>query len=88
VTMMNIEHRKGKNVPVIKKALVELDGSLFKLYESKREEWAYGDYFNLIASSQYEFSELKPYLAVPPTPESLIYSKEHPSYNPEDTPFA
>lgn len=26
VTMMNIEHRKGKDVPVIKKALVELDG--------------------------------------------------------------
>jgi hypothetical protein len=37
VTMMNIEHRKGKDVPVIKKALVELDGPLFKLYASKRE---------------------------------------------------
>ena len=40
VTMMNIEHRKGQNVPVIKKALVELDGVLFKLYESKRDEWS------------------------------------------------
>ena len=32
VTMMNIESRKGKKVPVIKKALVELEGPLFKLY--------------------------------------------------------
>ena len=36
VTMMNIEHRKGKDVPVIKKALVDLDGPLFHLYTSKR----------------------------------------------------
>jgi hypothetical protein len=28
-TMMNIERRKGKDVPVIKKALVELDGPIF-----------------------------------------------------------
>jgi hypothetical protein len=40
--MMNLEVRHGKNVPVIKKALVELDGPLFKLYESKRKEWALG----------------------------------------------
>lgn len=32
MTMMNIEHRKGHDVPVIKKALVELDGPLFKIY--------------------------------------------------------
>lgn len=37
VTMMNIEIRKNKPVPVIKKALVTLDGPLFKLYESRRE---------------------------------------------------
>jgi len=29
VTMMDVETRKGKDVPVIKKALVELDGPLF-----------------------------------------------------------
>jgi hypothetical protein len=29
---MNIEHRKGHDVPVIKKALVELEGPLFKLF--------------------------------------------------------
>ena len=32
VTMMNLETRKGKRVPVIKKALVELKGPLFLAY--------------------------------------------------------
>lgn len=69
VTMMNIETRKGKPVPVIKKALVTLDGPLFKLFDSRREDWALGDFFKMVASSQYEFPEVKPYLAVPPSPE-------------------
>jgi hypothetical protein len=30
--MMEVETRKGKDVPVIKKALTELDGPLFQLY--------------------------------------------------------
>ncbi len=38
--MMNIERRHGEDKPVIKKALVELDGKPFKFFESKREEWA------------------------------------------------
>ncbi len=38
--MMNIERRNGANKPVIRKALVELDGAPFKYYASKREEWA------------------------------------------------
>ena len=61
-------------MPVIKKALVDLDGPLFHLYAEKREEWALGDYFNLVASSQYEFPEAKPYLAVPPTIDQLYVS--------------
>lgn len=32
VTMMNVEKRHGKDKPVIKKALTELDGPLFKLF--------------------------------------------------------
>jgi diphosphate--fructose-6-phosphate 1-phosphotransferase len=39
-TMMNIERRKGKDVPVIKKALVELDQDMFKAFEAVREKWA------------------------------------------------
>ena len=38
--MMNIERRNGQNKPVIRKALVELDGAPFKFFASKREEWA------------------------------------------------
>ena len=38
--MMNIERRNGANKPVIRKALVELDGAPFKYFASKREQWA------------------------------------------------
>ena len=87
VTMMNIEVRKGKKKPVIKKALVELEGPLFKLYESKREEWALGDFFNMVASVQYDFPGIKPYLGVPPKSEEFD-AKPDKEYNPEEKPFA
>ena len=38
--MMNMERRNGAMKPVIRKALVELDGAPFKYFESKRDEWA------------------------------------------------
>jgi len=38
--MMNVEHRHGADKPVIRKALVELDGKPFKAYAAKRAEWA------------------------------------------------
>jgi len=38
--MMNIERRHGEDKPVIKKALVELDGKPFKFFETRRDEWA------------------------------------------------
>ncbi|MCQ2253900.1 MAG: diphosphate--fructose-6-phosphate 1-phosphotransferase [Bacteroidaceae bacterium] len=38
--MMNIERRNGQNKPVIRKALVELDGAPFKFFAAHREEWA------------------------------------------------
>ena len=38
--MMNIERRHGEDKPVIKKALVELDGAPFKYFEAHREEWS------------------------------------------------
>ena len=40
--MMNMEHRHGKDVPVIKKALVELDGKPFKTFAANRDAWAAG----------------------------------------------
>ncbi|MFP4289607.1 MAG: diphosphate--fructose-6-phosphate 1-phosphotransferase [Bacteroidales bacterium] len=38
--MMNLEKRHGEVKPVIKKALVELDGAPFKHFAEKRDEWA------------------------------------------------
>ena len=38
--MMNIERRNGAYKPVIRKALVELDGAPFKFFAAHREEWA------------------------------------------------
>lgn len=37
--MMNIERRNGEDKPVIKKALVELDGKPFKFFEANRDTW-------------------------------------------------
>ena len=38
--MMNMERRNGEMKPVIRKALVELDGKPFKAFAAKRDEWA------------------------------------------------
>ena len=38
--MMNMERRNGEMKPVIRKALVELDGAPFKKFAGKRDEWA------------------------------------------------
>ncbi len=38
--MMNMEKRNGEMKPVIRKALVELDGKPFKTFAAKRDEWA------------------------------------------------
>ncbi|CAE6135704.1 unnamed protein product [Arabidopsis arenosa] len=38
--LMDVERRHGKFKPVIKKAMVELEGAPFKKFASQREEWA------------------------------------------------
>lgn len=38
--MMNMERRNGEMKPVIRKALVELDGKPFKAFEKIRDKWA------------------------------------------------
>ena len=38
--MMNLERRNGKMKPVIRKALVELEGAPFKYFAAHREDWA------------------------------------------------
>ncbi|KAK4432055.1 Pyrophosphate--fructose 6-phosphate 1-phosphotransferase subunit beta [Sesamum alatum] len=39
-SLMDVERRHGKFKPVIKKAMVELEGAPFKKFSSMREEWA------------------------------------------------
>ncbi len=51
--MMNMEKRHGKMKPVIQKALVELDGPVFKAFEAKREKWANEDCYVFPGAIQY-----------------------------------
>ena len=51
--MMNIERRHGEDKPVIKKALVELDGKPFQYFEAHREEWAENTCFIYPGAIQY-----------------------------------
>jgi diphosphate-dependent phosphofructokinase len=53
VSMMNMERRHGSDKPVIKKALVELDGKPFKEFASKREAWAESSDYRLPGGIQY-----------------------------------
>jgi diphosphate--fructose-6-phosphate 1-phosphotransferase len=87
VTMMDIETRKGKNVPVITKALVDLDGVLFGLFKSERGKWAREDYFNTQGPIQFEFPSVNPFLAVPPTLESLYFNCHNKTYE-SKAPYA
>ena len=51
--MMNMERRHGEMKPVIKKALVELDGPVFKKLENNREDWALNDRYLFPGAIQY-----------------------------------
>lgn len=44
-SMMTIERRKGKDKPVIRKALVELEGAPFRVFAAMRQQWALEDCF-------------------------------------------
>ena len=51
--MMNIERRHGEDKPVIRKALVELDGKPFKFFEDNRDKWAVETAFVFPGAIQY-----------------------------------
>ncbi len=51
--MMNIERRNGEDKPVIRKALVELDGAPFKFFAANREKWAVETSFLYPGAIQY-----------------------------------
>ena len=51
--MMNMEKRHGEMKPVIQKALVKLDGPVFKELEQNREDWAMNDRYLFPGAVQY-----------------------------------
>ncbi|MBP5689902.1 MAG: diphosphate--fructose-6-phosphate 1-phosphotransferase [Bacteroidales bacterium] len=51
--MMNLEKRSGKMKPVIRKALVELDGAPFKYFAANRDDWALYTRFVYPGAIQY-----------------------------------
>ena len=51
--MMNMERRHGEDKPVIKKALVELEGKPFKYFEAHRDAWAKETAYTYPGAIQY-----------------------------------
>ena len=51
--MMNIERRHGADKPVIRKALVELDGKPFQYFAEHRDEWAVETCYTYPGAIQY-----------------------------------
>ena len=51
--MMNMEKRHGKMKPVIQKALVDLNGPVFKQLQDNREKWAVNDCYVFPGAIQY-----------------------------------
>ncbi|MBQ0064205.1 MAG: diphosphate--fructose-6-phosphate 1-phosphotransferase, partial [Firmicutes bacterium] len=51
--MMNMERRHGHDKPVIKKALVELEGKPFKYFEAHRDAWAVETAYTFPGAIQY-----------------------------------
>ena len=56
IWLMDIEERKGKKKPVIKKSLVNLSEEPFKYFASQREDWALRDYYRFPGPIQYSGS--------------------------------
>ena len=51
--MMNIERRNGKDEPVIRKALVELDGYPYKQFVEQSKEWRLNDCYSFPGPIQF-----------------------------------
>ncbi len=51
--MMNMERRHGEDKPVIRKALVELEGKPFKYFEAHRDVWAVETSYTYPGAIQY-----------------------------------
>lgn len=90
MTMMNVERRKGKETPVIKKALVDLNGPMLNYYNNVKEIWKYNDCYKTIGPIQFEklHSFLIPYLVYTPPIESVNLNKFISSQETKDSPYS
>jgi pyrophosphate--fructose-6-phosphate 1-phosphotransferase len=52
-SLMNLEVRKGKEKPVIRKALVDLEAVAFKTFQRQRDKWKMGDHYRYPGPIQY-----------------------------------
>jgi len=77
-TMMGIERRKGKDKPVITKALVKLDGGMFKCYQAVRAKWAVLDCYQSPGPIQFKgpASDLSNYMVCDPEIDTFIYETD------------
>eukprot|EP00884_Botryococcus_braunii_P012505 jgi/Botrbrau1/21255/Bobra.39_2s0048.1 len=53
ISMMCMERRRGKNKPVIRKAMVDLQGAPFLTYKENRDYWALNDCFRAPGPIQF-----------------------------------
>lgn len=53
VSLMNMETRHGKEKPVIKKALLDMQGKPFAFFSKEREKWKYEDTYRFPGPIQY-----------------------------------
>jgi len=77
-TMMGIERRKGKNKPVITKALVELDKGMFKCYQAVRAKWAALDCYQSPGPIQFSgaASTITNYMVEDPDIDTFMYETD------------
>eukprot|EP00488_Nonionellina_sp_1-RS-2012_P004295 TRINITY_DN960_c0_g1_i1.p1 TRINITY_DN960_c0_g1~~TRINITY_DN960_c0_g1_i1.p1 ORF type:complete len:105 (-),score=23.48 TRINITY_DN960_c0_g1_i1:131-445(-) len=64
--LMNIEIRRGKPKPVIKKCLVDVEGGKkFRYFEKRRDDWALDDCYRYIGPIQFfgptDLTDLPPF---------------------------
>ena len=72
--MMGVERRHGKNKPVISKALVDLNGGMFKAYVAVREKWGVLDAYVSPGPIQFQgaSSDEINFMVLPPNIEQLV----------------
>jgi len=76
--MMGLERRKGKDKPVITKALVELEGQMFKVYAALRNKWSLLDCFKSPGPIQFKgvAHDSIPFMVSPPDLDNMTYETD------------